>query len=699
METSHVCTDDCPPQHEVLPGLFVGSLVGAKDLATLRALGIRAILSVGADPTAGVAPEAAGSSWWREAQAARDAAAATGDDGVAGGARGSSRAGGGDSGAAAGPAVLSGSGAEAAPAAADVSASRAAQLAYAGATTPGAPADDAPAAAAAIDDTDGHAPLPPDDSSSPRGAGASEEVAPRRTPVPATGARTKNPAPEPRGKDGFARMYVDVYDMAHINVAEHFNKCLNFVRKGAWRSGVLRVVRGVWCVRCAACVHVDARASAATADQCQPCAPTCLASNVAHAHVPPVTELPHGGVLVHCVYGQSRSVAVVAAFMMRKARIALPAALAHIAGIRPCIAVNPGFLYQLQLYEALLVARDAGLEECGAAFSLYRLFDESSLRAEGGAPVAGFDGEHPVFVAAATVLDEPDADDVALAGPAAGGDAGDDTATAGRSGGGGGGRGAAAAVAAAGGGAKAKGATGRAAPKLPDATFSCAKCNQPLFHSGNVVPHPSMPPKQLRLFPRRFPSLMPSPLSPPAAGGVASDSGPAAPPAPHAGAASARAAPADAVAASHGASKGATPPALPKPVDGATPVPAPLGSGWVCRYITATEGETPRRCGAIYVEPMAWMSDRPGVPYEASGKLTCPNPYCDAKLGRYDWAGMHCMGCERGAAPAFAVERAKVKRRKYVEFREGVDRHGPAAAGADAGDGGAAKAGGGVDSD
>ena len=58
------------------------------------------------------------------------------------------------------------------------------------------------------------------------------------------------------------------------------------------------------------------------------------------------------GVLVHCTLGMSRSAAVVAAYIMSRAGEALPAALARLAGARPWVRPNDGFLAQLAAWDS-----------------------------------------------------------------------------------------------------------------------------------------------------------------------------------------------------------------------------------------------------------------------------------------------------------------------------------------------------------
>ncbi|DBA00854.1 TPA: hypothetical protein N0F65_008497 [Lagenidium giganteum] len=59
------------------------------------------------------------------------------------------------------------------------------------------------------------------------------------------------------------------------------------------------------------------------------------------------------GVLVHCVYGQSRSATICVAFLMATQQMSLQAAFDAVQHARPCIYINPGFLRQLQLFERM----------------------------------------------------------------------------------------------------------------------------------------------------------------------------------------------------------------------------------------------------------------------------------------------------------------------------------------------------------
>jgi len=58
-----------------------------------------------------------------------------------------------------------------------------------------------------------------------------------------------------------------------------------------------------------------------------------------------------GTVLVHCIWGKSRSVAFVVAFLMRTQGMTVDQALACIQEKRPIAKPNVGFMQQLRLYE------------------------------------------------------------------------------------------------------------------------------------------------------------------------------------------------------------------------------------------------------------------------------------------------------------------------------------------------------------
>ncbi len=64
--------------------------------------------------------------------------------------------------------------------------------------------------------------------------------------------------------------------------------------------------------------------------------------------------LKKGNVLVHCSAGQSRSVTLMAAFLIKRHGVTTEEALNYIANRRPCIHLRPPFFAQLQAYETAL---------------------------------------------------------------------------------------------------------------------------------------------------------------------------------------------------------------------------------------------------------------------------------------------------------------------------------------------------------
>lgn len=115
-------------------------------------------------------------------------------------------------------------------------------------------------------------------------------------------------------------------------------------------------------------------------------------------------------ILVHCQHGHSRAPSFVIAWLMWRYRISLERAYAIVITARPSISINPGFLWQLGLWEWLLQASagggghvgpaddDAGsssiraLLEAGASpHAVYRLFAACAARVSAGYESAGFD--------------------------------------------------------------------------------------------------------------------------------------------------------------------------------------------------------------------------------------------------------------------------------------------------------------------
>ncbi|XP_027509485.1 dual specificity protein phosphatase 12 [Corapipo altera] len=76
-----------------------------------------------------------------------------------------------------------------------------------------------------------------------------------------------------------------------------------------------------------------------------------------------------GAALVRCHAGVSRSVAVVAAYLMKTQGLGCEEALAAVRAAKPDAEVNPGFQGQLKLYEAMGCAVDSG----SVLYKRYRL--------------------------------------------------------------------------------------------------------------------------------------------------------------------------------------------------------------------------------------------------------------------------------------------------------------------------------------
>ncbi|KAL7210270.1 hypothetical protein ACSBR1_031772 [Camellia fascicularis] len=101
----------------------------------------------------------------------------------------------------------------------------------------------------------------------------------------------------PAHPNDFVYKVVSVPDRADINIAQYFDECFNFI------DGAKRM---------------------------------------------------HGGVMVHCFAGISRSVTIVVAYLMKKRGMSLSEALEHVRSKRPMAAPNSGFMSQLHEFEISL---------------------------------------------------------------------------------------------------------------------------------------------------------------------------------------------------------------------------------------------------------------------------------------------------------------------------------------------------------
>lgn len=92
---------------------------------------------------------------------------------------------------------------------------------------------------------------------------------------------------------------------------------------------------------------------------------------------------------------------------------------------------------------------------------------------------------------------------------------------------------------------------------------------------------------------------------------------------------------------------------------------------------SSTEGV---ECAHIFLHPLTWMRPClfPGPTQDSSsssadggltgtatdeaplsGRLTCPNPKCEANVGKFAWQGLRCS-CGKWVVPAIGVARARV---------------------------------------
>lgn len=106
-------------------------------------------------------------------------------------------------------------------------------------------------------------------------------------------------------------------------------------------------------------------------------------------------------VLVHCRYGQSRSVALVVAHLLCSSRVddcpdtalRLDRTLTHVAACRPCLCINPGFLAQLHMVAVLGRGSLDFSEMRLMQFVADKAEPPSRIKREGAAAAAGDDAQ------------------------------------------------------------------------------------------------------------------------------------------------------------------------------------------------------------------------------------------------------------------------------------------------------------------
>ncbi|KAH8697219.1 dual specificity phosphatase [Talaromyces proteolyticus] len=93
--------------------------------------------------------------------------------------------------------------------------------------------------------------------------------------------------------------------------------------------------------------------------------------------------------------------------------------------------------------------------------------------------------------------------------------------------------------------------------------------------------------------------------------------------------------------------------------------------------VLASKSNTSRDldCAHIFLHPLTWMrpslfpgsasektpanSPSPDADAPLSGRLVCPNPKCEANVGKFAWQGLQCS-CGKWVVPAIGVARARV---------------------------------------
>ena len=93
-------------------------------------------------------------------------------------------------------------------------------------------------------------------------------------------------------------------------------------------------------------------------------------------------------VLVHCVYGQSRSAAICVAYVMATQDKTLLEAYDIVQRARPCISINTGFLRQLDLFEKMRSDPNC-MGSTAAHAELRTMMAQQQRRKTGAADVVG----------------------------------------------------------------------------------------------------------------------------------------------------------------------------------------------------------------------------------------------------------------------------------------------------------------------
>lgn len=79
-------------------------------------------------------------------------------------------------------------------------------------------------------------------------------------------------------------------------------------------------------------------------------------------------------------------------------------------------------------------------------------------------------------------------------------------------------------------------------------------------------------------------------------------------------------------------------------------------------------GKNKKDCAHLFLHPLSWMKDVLSAG-QLDGRLSCPNPKCNANIGKFAWQGMRCS-CNGWVTPAFGLIRAKIDETMVVTRKD-----------------------------
>jgi dual specificity phosphatase 12 len=79
----------------------------------------------------------------------------------------------------------------------------------------------------------------------------------------------------------------------------------------------------------------------------------------------------------------------------------------------------------------------------------------------------------------------------------------------------------------------------------------------------------------------------------------------------------------------------------------------------------------PSTCAHLFLEPLSWMRSQLEQG-QLEGRLECPNPKCNANVGKYAWQGMQCT-CGEWVVPGISLIKSRIDEHKM----RGAGKAGP----------------------